>query len=219
MKEEIVAQVRRHSVGLRIWHWLDAIVVVALITTFFLRESLVSHSRFLVQRLKDSGLTIEDAMVRPMIHEMVDQLWTWHIYFGYALTALFVWRVILVFTDKISPVRTCWDAICTMRSNFDFRNVHSAAVKSGYVAFYALQLFMIASGLSLTFDDALGLSQGVHGAIHEAHEIVMWFFLAFVMVHIAGVFFAENADDPGIVSAMINGGADAGANVNSRKRS
>jgi Ni,Fe-hydrogenase I cytochrome b subunit len=34
----------------------------------------------------------------------------------------------------------------------------------------------------------------------------MWFFLAFVIVHVIGVFTAENLGDPGIVSAMINGG-------------
>lgn len=194
---------RNHSLGLRIWHWLDAGIVIGLIVTFFLRDSLVSHSRFLVAQLSANGVAVNDAVAKPIIKEMVNQLWTWHIYLGYALTALFVTRIILMFTDKRNPVLECWQSVCELREHFDFRNVHSTFVKTGYFTFYLLQLFMILSGLTLTFSGSLGIAKDLRHSINEAHETVMWFFLAFIIAHIVGVVVAENRDDPSIVSAMI----------------
>lgn len=202
--------IKVYSWSLRAWHWLDAVVIVALIVTFFLREFLVSHSRYLIQRLNEAGLSIADNQVRPIIGEMVDQLWTWHLYLGYALTALFIWRMILLFTVQANPLRECWRSVCAMREQFDFRNIHGTAVKAGYVVFYALQLFMIVTGLIMAFGESLKLSAPLEDAIHEGHEAVMWFFVAFVVFHVVGVFVAENKDDPGIVSAMINGRGDGG---------
>jgi cytochrome b len=43
----------------------------------------------------------------------------------------------------------------------------------------------------------------------------MYLILAFIVVHLAGVFLAERKDSKGIVSDMINGGGE----VYSRKRS
>jgi Ni,Fe-hydrogenase I cytochrome b subunit len=194
---------RHHSLGLRIWHGLDAAIVIGLITTFFLRDSLVSHSRYLVAQLNAKGVMVNDATARPIIREMVDQLWKWHIYFGYALTALLIFRIVLFFTDKRNPAIECWNSVCELRGRFDFRNVHSAGVKAGYLAFYVLQLFMVLSGLALTFSDSIGITRETRHQINEAHEAVMWFFLAFIIAHIIGVVIAENRDDPGIISAMI----------------
>lgn len=196
---------RHHSLGLRIWHWLDAAVVIGLITTFFLRDGLVSHSRYLVAQLNAKGIPVDDTVARPIIKEMVNQLWAWHIYLGYALTTLLLFRAILFFTDKRNPAMECWQSICELRGRFDFRNVHSTTVKTGYLVFYLLQLFMVVSGLALTFSTSLGLSQNFRHSVNEAHESVMWFFLAFAIAHVIGVFVAENRDDPGIVSALISG--------------
>jgi Ni,Fe-hydrogenase I cytochrome b subunit len=139
---------------------------------------------------------------------MVNRLWTWHIYLGYGLTALLLFRIVLFFTDKRNPVMECWNSICELKGRFDFRNVHSSVVKSGYVVFYLLQLFMVLSGLTLTFSASLGISRELRHSVNEAHEAVMWFFLAFVIAHVIGIIVAENRDDPGIVSAMIKPPSD-----------
>jgi Ni,Fe-hydrogenase I cytochrome b subunit len=199
---------RHHSLGLRIWHWLDAVVIVGLIVTFFLRDGLVSNSRYLVSQLSARGIPVEDTVTKPIIKEMVNRLWTWHIYLGYGLTALLLFRIVLFFTDKRNPVMECWNSICELKGRFDFRNVHSSVVKSGYVVFYLLQLFMVLSGLTLTFSASLGISRELRHSVNEAHEAVMWFFLAFVIAHVIGIIVAENRDDPGIVSAMIKPPSD-----------
>lgn len=200
-----MAEARSHSGGLRVWHWLNAITVLALLGTYFLREYIGSQTRFIAQRLRDTGLTFDDAVVKEIRGEIVDQLWVWHINLGYFLTALFAMRVILFFTDRTNPFTECWRSFCAARQHFDFRNVHSVLVKASYLAFYCLLLFMIGSGLTLTFGDGLGIREATLDLAKESHETVMWFFAIFVVAHIAGVFIAENSGDPGIVSAMING--------------
>jgi Ni,Fe-hydrogenase I cytochrome b subunit len=200
-------EVRNHSRGLRIWHWLDALVVTGLIATYFLRGALVSNTRFLVQKLSEGGLAVTDAVSRPIQRQLVQRLWVWHIDLGYVLTALLLVRVVLLFTDKRNPAADSWRALNTLRGHFDFRNVHSAAVKSGYVVFYLLQAFMVLSGLTLVFGESLGVGKDFRHLLSQTHEAAMWFFLAFALAHITGVFFAENTGDPGIVSSMINGGS------------
>lgn len=198
--------IRHHSRSLRIWHWLDGLTVIALISTFFLRESLVSHSRYFAQRLTEAGIVVGNDAAKPIIHDMVQDLWVWHVRFGYVLTALLLWRLVIFFTDRINPFRECWDLFSTARSNFDFRNVHSAVVRAGYILFYGVQIFMILSGFSMVFGQSLGIEKSISHLVHEAHETLMWFFVAFIVLHIVGVFTAENTGDAGITSAMINGG-------------
>ena len=43
-------------------------------------------------------------------------------------------------------------------------------------------------------------------AFREVHSFTMYLVIAFIIVHIAGVFLAERKDSRGIVSDMINGG-------------
>jgi len=197
---------RVHSKGLRVWHWLDAIVVISLIVTFFLRDALVSHGRYLVTRLAADGAAVTFDTARPAIREMVRDLWAWHINLGYALAALLVFRAVVCFIDGHNPFLECWGDICRLRRPFDFRAVHSTLVRTGYVAFYVLQLFMVLSGLTLVWGESLGVSKDIRHTVGDVHEAVMWFFLAFSVLHVLGVFIAENTGDPGIVSAMINGG-------------
>lgn len=197
---------RNHSLGLRIWHWVDAALVVGLLSTYFLRKHLVSNLKYFRKQLfTQSNIDISDSLSKPIMNEIVQQLWNWHIYLGYALALFFVIRMILFFTDKQNPILECWNGICEFKTHFDFRNIHHTGVKIVYLIFYFLQLFMILSGLILTFHDSLGIQGQVKELLSETHESLMWFFLGFIIVHVFGVFSAENRDDPGITSSMING--------------
>jgi Ni,Fe-hydrogenase I cytochrome b subunit len=65
---------------------------------------------------------------------------------------------------------------------------------------------MAVSGLMIHFYEALGLTkEGAH-TIKEIHELVYNVILIFVPLHIIGVVVAENRDEKGIISEMINGG-------------
>ena len=80
-------------------------------------------------------------------------------------------------------------------------------VKLGYIGIYAIILFMTISGLTIHFHEALGLTKELADEIKDIHEFVFNAVLIFVPLHILGVIIAENRDEKGIISDMINGGS------------
>jgi cytochrome b len=66
---------------------------------------------------------------------------------------------------------------------------------------------MTVSGLVIHFYQELGLVKDTAHDIKEIHELVYNALLIFVPLHILGVFVAENQDEKGILSAMVNGGS------------
>jgi cytochrome b561 len=136
----------------------------------------------------DQAVTLAKAIRAPM--------WEWHIILGYALAALVVWRILLFFTE--SGKRNY--------QNFKEENLHKKIVKAGYLVIYAVLLFMAVSGLMIHFYEALGLTKDTAHTIKEVHELIYNVILIFVPLHIIGVLIAENRDEKGITSEMINGG-------------
>ena len=67
---------------------------------------------------------------------------------------------------------------------------------------------MVVTGLSLAFDDDVPALRSIHHPVKSVHGFCMYLILAFIIVHIAGVFLAERKKNgKGIVSDMINGGS------------
>lgn len=85
---------------------------------------------------------------------------------------------------------------------------HELAVKAIYAAFYILLIIMAVTGLFLAFEDLLAPFKSIRHSVKEVHGFCMYLILAFIVVHLAGVFLAERKDNKGIVSDMINGGGD-----------
>ncbi|MBK7890657.1 MAG: cytochrome b/b6 domain-containing protein [Bdellovibrionales bacterium] len=117
----------------------------------------------------------------------------WHYIFGYALAALFILRIFVAIRHPET------------RPNFKALDLHHKLVTGGYIALTLMTLMMIGSGFGMYFSETLGLAKSTVDFMKENHETAMWFFVAFTALHIGGVFIAENRDEPGIVSRMING--------------
>ena len=120
-------------------------------------------------------------------------MWDWHIWLGYALAALVVWRIVLFFTDSGKQ----------NYQNCSEKTTHDKIVSSIYVIFYALMFLIAATGLLLHFHDFFNISKDLGHSIKEFHELLYNGILYFVVIHIAGVIMAENKDEKGIVSSMI----------------
>ena len=191
-----------YSPALRVWHWLNGLVVMGLLGTYFLRETLLSvrfNRQLLVDKLAENEINADISVGKDLARALVDRLWIWHINLGYALTALFVFRLLIFFLDGSTPVG---QALKAWRAG----DRHGFLVKSLYAVFYMLVAVMVTSGLAMVFGDSLKIPQGLGDALTETHEAVMWFFVAFAVVHMAGVIRAELTDDQGLVSRMIHGG-------------
>jgi Ni,Fe-hydrogenase I cytochrome b subunit len=203
--------------GLRIWHWLDAIVVFGLLGTVLLRKTVLSwrtNSAFIEDRLRDAGTSIEPALAASVAKGLRDAMWEWHIVLGVALSALLLLRIGVALATRTFPIKVAIDAFrsASGASGSEKRELlHFAVVRAGYVAFYLLLLFMVISGLLLTYGESVfSIAGRTMGTIKEAHELAMWLVLAFAFAHIVGVVVGELSGKRGIISVMINGGDKEG---------
>jgi len=191
---------QKWSLNFRLWHWIHAIVILGLLGTVFLRKTFLSwrsNSEILTNKLSGIDITVTADQAKMLAKSIRAPMWEWHILLGYALSALVIWRIVLFFTQS-------------GKQNYQHlkeENFHKKMVKLGYIAIYAVIAFMSVSGLVIHFYQELGLLKDTAHDIKEIHELVYNALLIFVPLHILGVFVAENQDEKGILSAMVNGGS------------
>lgn len=198
---------------LRIWHWLNALIILGLLFTVFLRKTILSwrsNMALIEEKAQAAGQQISPDLAKSIARTMTDHLWDWHYYLGFALTAVFLIRIYGFYVSRknkepgfLEAVRGLSQVPAESRSEA----IHYTLVKTTYAGLYLLLLVMIGSGLVMYFKKSLALSENVADFILEIHETAMWLVIAFVVVHIVGVVIAENRGDRGIVSDMINGGS------------
>lgn len=199
--------------GLRLWHWLNMVVILGLLATVLLRKSLLSwrtNSALIETKLKESGTVITPELAKEIAVAIRDPLWDWHINLGFALAALLLFRVLIaIFVERRCPgthVLKCAFGLKNLPTNEKAGAVHYTLVAFSYAAFYFVAALMVVTGFMQTFKTELGLSRDLVGTIKEIHEFMMWFFVIFAVGHVVGLVIAENRKEPGIISDMIHGG-------------
>ena len=191
---------KKWSLNFRLWHWINATVILGLLGTVFLRKTFLSwrtNSELLTQKLSEINLEVTEAQAKVLAKAIRAPMWEWHIILGYALTALLIWRIALFFTKSGKQ----------NYQNLKAESFHKKMVKVGYIGIYAILAFMAISGLIIHFYEELGLLKDTAHDIKEIHELVFNAILIFVPLHIIGVIIAENRDEKDIISDMINGGS------------
>ncbi|MBC7417588.1 MAG: cytochrome b/b6 domain-containing protein, partial [Pedobacter sp.] len=88
--------IKKYDLKIRIWHWLSALVVTGSLLTVLINSTLLDRSQtpFVQKELQNAGVQINAEQARAATHGLEDQVWGIHIYFGYALALLFVFRLI-----------------------------------------------------------------------------------------------------------------------------
>jgi len=190
---------QKWSLNFRLWHWIHAVVVLGLLGTVFLRKTFLSwrtNSEILSSKLSSIDISVTADQAKMLAKSVRAPMWEWHILLGYALTALLIWRIALFFTQSGKQNYL----------NLRTESFHKKMVKVGYIGIYVVLAFMAISGLIIHFYETLSLTKDTAHNIKEVHELVYNALLIFVPLHIVGVMVAENRDEKGIVSDMINGG-------------
>ncbi|RFZ81280.1 cytochrome b/b6 domain-containing protein [Mucilaginibacter terrenus] len=208
-----VTQRKSYSRPLRLWHWLNFIVISGSLITVLINSTITDDgttSGIIKGELQKQGSTVTDNQLRPAVHALSDSVWAVHIYFGYALAALLAFRLVLEFfqlADQkfIRQLKSAYQKFQTVEAERQVGR-HELTVKLIYGAFYLLLLIMALTGLFLAFEDALAAYKSMRHTIKEIHGFCMYLIIAFIVVHLAGVYLAERKDGKGIVSDMINGG-------------
>jgi Ni/Fe-hydrogenase 1 B-type cytochrome subunit len=186
----------KYSVAFRIWHWLNAFVVLGLLGTVFLRKTFLSwrdNSQLIVSKLDTMGIAITQDQAVILAKAIRAGMWEWHIILGYLLAFSLVLRACLAFFEKQRKAR------------FSSLSLHKKGVQATYYILYISLTFMALSGLTMHFHSDLGLSKEIAHSIKEVHHFVFHFVWIFVVVHIVGVVAAENSGEKGIISRMIHG--------------
>ena len=188
---------KKWSASFRIWHWVNALVVIGLLGTIFLRETFLNvkeNTHIITEKLLTFGITLTPEQAKIVAKGIFAPMWDWHIYLGYAFAALVLYRIALFFTPS-------------GKQSFHFQelDLHHKAVSAGYIVIYAALFFMALSGLIINFYQELGLAKESAHDIKELHEAVYNVILIFVPLHVAGVVVADIRDEKGIMSNMIHG--------------
>ena len=186
----------KYTLNFRIWHWLNAVVVLGLLGTVFLRKTFLSwrtNSEILITQLSEMGIEITVAQAKVLAKAIRAGMWEWHIILGYALAFLIAYRLYIFFTDKSES------------DSFSSLSLHKKAVKISYYVVYATLLFMSVSGLMIHFYELLNISKDFAHDIKDIHELVFNVLMIWVPLHIAGVVVADVKDENGLISTMING--------------
>jgi len=189
---------KKYSVSFRIWHWLNAIAVLGLLGTTFLRKTFLSYktnARIIQDGLAKMDMEISVDAAKNIAKEIRSPMWEWHYIFGFMLVLLFIYRLVLHFTSR--PLFSA--------AELKESGMHDKGVAFLYLVLYLLTGIMSVTGIVMYFGAELGFEKDTVKAIKEFHELLMYFFAFFVPVHIAGVFMAEQKQQKGIVSNMIGG--------------
>jgi Ni/Fe-hydrogenase 1 B-type cytochrome subunit len=206
-------QTKKYSASLRLWHWANAIIISGSLITVLINSTITDGrqiSSVVKEGLGKTGATVSEEQARSVANVLNDQVWNIHIYFGYGLAALLIFRLVLEFfqlADQkfIRRIKSTYFQFKTIKKNREMVR-HELAVKSIYAVFYILLIIMVVTGLSLAFEDALAALKPIRHTIKDVHGFCMYLILAFIAVHLAGVYLAERKESKGIVSDMINGG-------------
>lgn len=206
-------KVKRHSLAVRLWHWLNLLVITGSLLTVLLNSTLFDvrdNTNYVQQQLQESGASVTAEQAKNVAHGLEDKVWDIHIYFGYALAALLLFRLIAEFFQpgQQQLKYRLKNAYQTYRkhSRQSTLALHDLTVKSLYLIFYLLLAIMSLTGLAMAFQDKLGIDKATNHSIKEFHGFCMYLILAFIVVHLIGVVLAERKENKGIVSDMINGG-------------
>ncbi len=205
---------KKYSSTIRLWHWLNALVITGSLLTVLLHSTIMGawdNGKLIKSNLAQKGVSVTDDQARSAAHEISDKAWAVHTYLGYALGVLFLFRLIIEYfqlTDQvlIRKMKSAYKQYYVVKKNRELSR-HEFWIKTLYAIFYMLLLITVITGFCLAFEDNVPALKHMH-FIREIHQFNLYLILAFIIVHLAGVFLAERKDSKGIISDMVNGGAE-----------
>ncbi len=206
-------QLKKYSAALRFWHWANAIIICGSLLTILINSTVLdgnSNVALIKTALHKTSTNITSDQAKSIVHLLRDKVWTIHVYFGFSLASLLLFRFILEFFQKADQkfTRILKSAYAHFKTTKNSREParHELAVRTIYALFYMLLILIVTTGLILAFDDELTALKPYRHKIQNIHGLCMYLVLVFIAVHVVGVFLAERKDGKGIVSDMINGG-------------
>lgn len=189
----------KKSLNLRVWHWLSFVSIIGLMFTDIFRKTWFNKND-IADIVKTKLLELDFELSKQSATEIAklirEPMWEWHYILGFLLVFLLFFRLFGFFILKEkNPVQ---------KIKAD-NHLHTKMVKIAHLIFYIVTFYVCISGVVLFFRDDLGLSKESLSLVKQLHKYSFWFFLFFIVSHVAGVVKANNSSDKGLISEMFSG--------------
>lgn len=205
---------QKHSLAVRIWHWCSFLILLGSLITVLLSETLLdmrSNIHSVKDELEKAGVPITVDQAKDVARVNRHIIWDWHTYFGYVLAGLFFFRVI---ADFFQPKdQRFFGKLKNARKYFRQADADKKTAKQYlfsryiYLVYYFTLGLMSFTGLFMAFTDGDQSLREIRHNLKEIHGIGMYVILTFIVVHLAGIIWAESGKKyRGVVSDMFNGG-------------
>lgn len=202
-----------YTAPLRVWHWGNSLLVSGQLLTILFQRVIV-NSRSAVPEfqatMRQENITLSVQQARSLTHIISERIWEWHIYLGLALAAFWLVRVGLElrgpseqrFSARLLAVARRY-RLAPAEDKSDAGQALFA--KSTYALFYAFLTVMVLTGLVLTYHNDVAFFDQIEHTAEEIHNVTMYLIIAFFVVHVVGVVWAEITKDHGLISRMVGG--------------
>ncbi|WP_159022635.1 cytochrome b/b6 domain-containing protein [Formosa sp. L2A11] len=186
----------KYSKVYRLMHWAIAISFLLLLLTIFLRLTWlnkVNVAAIIKDYLTGTEQNLSQDQLITLAKKIRKPMWDWHIYIGYVLVGLFSIRFIL-------------PAFGTMKIQNPFGKNLSTKMKLQkwtYLIFYVCVIVSLITGLIIEFGP-----KEFKKPMEEIHVLGIYYLIAFIVIHLAGVLIAEFKDQKGIISRIVSGSKD-----------
>lgn len=180
----------------RIVHWAIAVTFVLLLITIFLRLTWMNKfnmADIIQEYLKGTDQTLTYDEIVLMAKQIRKPMWNWHIYMGYVLVGLFSIRFTLPLFGRMKFQNPLAKNL-SLKVRFQ---------KWTYIIFYICVVGSLVTGLLIEWGP-----KDWKKPLEEVHVLGIYYLVAFIVIHVAGVIRAELTNQKGIVSRIIGGRKD-----------
>ena len=189
-------ETRSYPAVYRIVHWAIAVSFLLLLITIFLRLTWMNKynvAAIIQDQLANTEQHISEDQAIVLAKKIRQPMWDWHIYTGYAMVGLFAFRFMLPAFGRMkfqNPLGKGLSATDRFK-------------KWTYLVFYAFVVVSLATGLFIEWGP-----KEWKEPMEEVHVLGIYYLLAFIAIHLAGVLQAEFTDNKGIISRIVSGAND-----------
>ena len=183
----------KYSNVYRIIHWGIAISFLLLLITIFLRLTWMNKynmAAIIQDYLSGTDQVLSQEQLIDLAKKIRQPMWNWHVYIGYVLVGLFSIRFILPVFGHMK-IQNPFGKNLSTKMKFQ---------KWTYIIFYLCVIVSLATGLMIEFG-----SKEFKKPMEEIHVLGIYYLIAFIGTHLAGVLIAEFTDQKGIISRIVSG--------------
>lgn len=183
---------RIYSRTYRILHWAIALTMLGMLSTILLRLGWMEKNHvadIMDPYLREQGVELSREQLIVLAKKIRKPMWDWHIYLGYVLTGLYVIRMVVPFFGEMKFTQP-WANGFTNRMRLQY---------GVYLLFYILLAGSLTTGLIIEFGP-----KSMKDSMEAVHELSIYYLVGYMVLHFAGILWAELSHDKGIVSRIIS---------------